>query len=169
LAQVVQLDGAHAEHKMSLHPKKILVASDFSPYAQAAADAAGVMARAFVGDLTLLHVVPLSVYVDLAQLDSGSAPAPDLLAAARLKVQKSADAELARLKAEGVIASFVTVDGPAPAEIARVAREGHFDLVVVGTHGRTGLRHLALGSVAENVVRLAPCAVLVVRLEGSAP
>ena len=154
---------------MALHPKKILVATDFGPYAQAAADAAGAMARAFVGEVTLLYVVPLSTYVDLAQLDLASVPAHDILAAARQKVQKNADAELARLKESGVTASFVTVDGPAPAEIVRVAREGRFDLVVVGTYGRTGLRHLALGSVAENVVRHSPCAVLVVPLEGTAP
>jgi nucleotide-binding universal stress UspA family protein len=48
----------------------------------------------------------------------------------------------------------------------RYAREGGFDLVVVGTHGRTGIRHMVLGSVAERVIREAHCAVLVVRRSG---
>ncbi len=50
------------------------------------------------------------------------------------------------------------------AEIIANAREGEFDLIVMGTHGRTGLKHALLGSVAEKVVRKAPCAVLTVRL-----
>ncbi|HWM86759.1 MAG TPA: universal stress protein, partial [Kofleriaceae bacterium] len=52
------------------------------------------------------------------------------------------------------------------AEVVREAREGGFDLIVMGTHGRTGLRHALIGSVAEKVVRKAPCPVLTVRPPG---
>lgn len=55
------------------------------------------------------------------------------------------------------------IGGHPGSEIARVAREGGFDLVVMGTHGRRGLRRLLLGSTAEELVRTAPCSVLVVR------
>jgi nucleotide-binding universal stress UspA family protein len=54
--------------------------------------------------------------------------------------------------------------GPVANEITDFAEQGQFDLIVMGTHGRTGLRHLVLGSVAEKVVRTAPCAVLTVRV-----
>ena len=53
--------------------------------------------------------------------------------------------------------------GPAAETIVQIAQERAADLIVMGTHGRTGLRHLLLGSVAEKVVRLAPCPVLTVR------
>ena len=56
--------------------------------------------------------------------------------------------------------------GYAYREIVRHAKEQNVDLIVVGTHGRTGLTHLFLGSVAEKVVRNAPCPVLTVRPEG---
>ena len=54
-------------------------------------------------------------------------------------------------------------EGNPVAEILRVARETHCDLIVMGTHGRTGLAHLLMGSVAEQVVRKAGCHVLVVK------
>jgi len=53
--------------------------------------------------------------------------------------------------------------GPAAPALARASAEEHLDLLVTGTHGRRGFRHLVLGSVAERLVHLAPCAVLVVR------
>jgi nucleotide-binding universal stress UspA family protein len=53
--------------------------------------------------------------------------------------------------------------------IVETARDRHVDLIVMGTHGRTGLKHVLLGSVAERVVRLAPCPVLVVRSTATAP
>jgi nucleotide-binding universal stress UspA family protein len=154
---------------MPLRPKKILVATDFSSTARAAADAAGVLARAFDGRVTLLHVVPLSLYADAAShLDRTAFSSPELQASVRKRVQQDAEAELTRLRSDGVFAEFVTADGPPPAEIARMAKDGAYDLVVLGTHGRTGLMHLALGSVAENVVRLSPTPVLVVRPDASA-
>jgi nucleotide-binding universal stress UspA family protein len=55
------------------------------------------------------------------------------------------------------------LDGPAAPEIARAALALKLDLLVTGTHGRRGFRHLVLGSVAERLVHLAPCSVLVVR------
>jgi universal stress protein A len=154
---------------MPFRTQKILVATDFSAYAQAAADGAGVLARAFDAEVTLLHVVPLTLYAEFAQLQSTVAGSVDLLAGVRQKVLKDAEGEQARLMADGQRCSFVTVDGPPAAEIARVAQEGHYDLVVIGTHGRTGLRRLAMGSVAENVVRLCSVSVLVVRADSPSP
>ena len=57
--------------------------------------------------------------------------------------------------------------GPAAATIVETAREHHADLIVMGTKGRTGLAHLLMGSVAERVVRLAPCPVLTMRTDAA--
>jgi len=65
---------------------------------------------------------------------------------------------------------YLVADGLPAEEIVRVSQERHCDLIVMGTHGRGGVAHLLLGSVAEKVVRIAPCAVLTVRpdIAGSA-
>jgi nucleotide-binding universal stress UspA family protein len=60
------------------------------------------------------------------------------------------------------------VEGNAAAAILRAAKELHCDLIVMGTHGRTGLSRLLMGSVAEEVVRKAPCLVLTVKSQGAA-
>ncbi len=84
------------------------------------------------------------------------------------RARESAGADLAAWKKEAeelapgkVVAELL--GGHPATEIARVARGGEFDLVVMGTHGRRGLRRLVVGSVTEEVIRSAPCSVLVVR------
>jgi nucleotide-binding universal stress UspA family protein len=68
-----------------------------------------------------------------------------------------------RVTAAGVEGATLVVHGVPFHEIVATARLHHVDLIIMGTHGRSGFLHLLLGSVAENVVRLAPCAVLVTR------
>jgi nucleotide-binding universal stress UspA family protein len=70
---------------------------------------------------------------------------------------------LARITAAGLTGAIVVKHGAPFQEIMDVATAQHVDLIIMGTHGRTGLPHLLLGSVAERLVRLAPCPVLVVR------
>jgi nucleotide-binding universal stress UspA family protein len=83
------------------------------------------------------------------------------------ELRRSCEARLGILcrhaAASGVTAEPLLVEGSAFVEIIRAARKVGSDLIVMGTHGRTGLRHALLGSVAEKVVRKAPCPVLVVR------
>jgi universal stress protein A len=146
---------------------RILVATDFSPSAQAAADTAGRIARALGGEIDLVHVAPLSTYAQAAAHARVPYSALDLVGKVTADSERQGQTEVARLAADGVTARLITVDGPPPAEIVRVARERDSDLIVMGTHGRTGLRSIALGSVAERVVHLAPCSVLVVRERGS--
>ena len=69
---------------------------------------------------------------------------------------------LARVTAAGLPGARVVLYGVPFQEIVEVAKAQQVDLIVMGTHGRTGLMHVLLGSVAEKVVRLAPCSVLVV-------
>jgi universal stress protein A len=70
---------------------------------------------------------------------------------------------LARITAAGLTGSVVVMHGTPFQGIMEAAKAQHVDLMIMGTHGRTGLPHLLLGSVTERVVRLAPCPVLVVR------
>jgi nucleotide-binding universal stress UspA family protein len=77
--------------------------------------------------------------------------------------QHIADQAVERLASAGRHAVARVVDGDAASELIRVARDEHADLIVLGTHGRTGLSRLLLGSVARNVMLHAPCSVLVVR------
>jgi len=149
---------------MAFQPKKILVATDFSATARAAADAAVDLARAFGGELTLVHVVPLSTYVDFAGVNGGfTFDSAQFQQAVRRSSDQSLQEELARIRAAGVAAESVTLDGPAAPEICDLAKRSGAELIVIGSHGQTGLARILLGSVAENVVRHAVVPVLTVR------
>ena len=82
-------------------------------------------------------------------------------------MRKSAEKQLAELAATEVQSRTTTETlvriGPEAVEIVGAAKQLESDLIVISTHGRTALKHVFMGSVAENVVRLAPCPVLVVR------
>ncbi len=140
--------------------KRICCAVDFSTPSRSALEEAAALARRWGADLTLLHVYAMPTTVSDAML---VAP-PELFDQARVEVERKVDGW--RAVAEEIAGRPVTAtvrQGPAASEIVRFLQEGKFDLAVVATHGRTGLRHLVLGSVAERVVREAPCPVLVTR------
>jgi nucleotide-binding universal stress UspA family protein len=149
---------------MSFEPRRVLVATDFSAHARVAADAAAGIAKAFGGKLTLLHAVPLSTYVDFATHNEAEAfRGVDFHEAILARQKGDADAELARLRAMGLEVDFQSVDGPPAPEIVRIAVEQKYELVVLGTHGRTGIARFLMGSVAEEVVRTCPIPVLSIR------
>jgi nucleotide-binding universal stress UspA family protein len=110
--------------------------------------------------LILVHVLE-----GLTPRRSGAYAARDLQV--RTTVEAAVREAFARLRARakraGVQASDVLAEGWAPEQIAKLAKKRHADLVVMGTHGRTGWAKVMLGSVAERVMVLAPCPVLTVR------
>jgi universal stress protein A len=139
---------------------KICCPIDFSETARVALEEAADLARRSGAALTVLHVFEPSA----AASGEMRAPVPELFEATLKELDRKVAGwctEAARLGVEKVSQAVVT--GHAARQIAAFAREGSFDLVVMGTHGRRGLRHMVLGSVAERVVREAPCPVLVVR------
>jgi len=80
------------------------------------------------------------------------------------KTQQAMNEARSRALAQGITSVDIVMSEGAPfSEIVRAAREHGSDLIVIATHGRTGLKHALLGSVTEKVVRKAPCAVLTVR------
>ena len=136
--------------------EQILAPTDFSSDAEHALGHAIELAQQFQARLILLHVVYLYL--------PGAAEAS--FSAYVAKVKSEAEQEVAVCRKRAIDAG-VTVDAlvdlGVPAEkIVEVAKNEQVDLIVMGTQGRTGLQHLLLGSVAERVVRLAPCPVMVV-------
>jgi len=145
-------------------PKKILVPSDFSPSSKLAFEYALMLASAFHSTVHVFNAweVPAYLRPDLT-VWSGDV-STTLSAHARGEAEKAMREFLADSKAEALpnVTSQI-VNGPPYATILSMAKEGGFDLIAMGTHGRTGVSHLVLGSVAERVVRHAPCPVLTMR------
>jgi nucleotide-binding universal stress UspA family protein len=141
----------------------ILFPTDFSKNAQRALEYACFLGERFGARLHVLHVLP-----DPWVLVPDPGSAYGLPSAYEDRLRKEAEESLARLALEtGTRDKTVQAlrKGSEPAEIVRYAREHQLDLIVMGTHGRTGLSHAFLGSVAEQVVRTAGCPVLTVRHE----
>lgn len=143
---------------------RILVPTDFSTGAENASLAAVALAAAVGGRVELVHWYnPPAVMLP----DGSTFPATP---AQLVEITDRAEAALAEalrtLRArsgEGVTIKGSTAMGSAADEILRLAESGRYDLIVMGTHGRTGIRRLMLGSVAEKVLRRAPIPVLTVR------
>ncbi len=149
---------------MTMPWKKILCPIDFSEPARAAMTAAVELARHFDAELTLFHSYQLPGYT----LPEGSVVAsPKMLQ--DLADQAEAHLEEWRQIAQQLGAARVQTAkaiGDPALEVVELARDGGFDLIVLGTHGRTGIRHALLGSITERVVRHARCPVLTIHPEG---
>lgn len=140
--------------------RRILFATDFSPSAQHAQNYACEMAAKFGAELHALHVVldPFPVPGPEGSWILADVSVPNLLKDAELELSTRMHA--AQIGGTNAIRSVVV--GKPFQEIIDYAKSHEIDLIVMGTHGYTGLAHMLLGSVAEKVVRLAPCAVLTV-------
>lgn len=139
----------------------ILVPTDFSEYSDRAFAWALEMAEKWRATLELLHVVPTPTYPPMMIGESGFNPA-DYESSLRDDAQKQVAAMAGRADKPGVAIKTTVVVGSPFHDICTIAEQAKSDLIVVGSHGRTGLSHILLGSVAERVVRHAPCPVLVV-------
>lgn len=149
--------GVHAASPGGTRIRSILVPTDFSAPAQAAIEYAVQLASQYDARLTLLHVIEPVATPDFAYYPL-TLENDKVMAAAK----KHLDQMAAKLKANLVEKTLVR-NGVAFHEIARAAQTLKADLIVISTHGYTGLKHILLGSRAERVVRHAPCPVLVVR------
>ena len=141
--------------------RRILHATDFSRASTPALTWAVDMAKANRARLTVVHVMappslalPGEGYVSPALYEN-------LESSARAQANKRLAKVVARAKTAGVRANVLLLEGVPHERIARAARRA--DLLVIGTHGRSGLAKLFLGSVAGRLVTLAPCPVLTVR------
>jgi nucleotide-binding universal stress UspA family protein len=140
---------------------KILVPTDFSECADQAEKEAIRLSRALGGDVVLLHVgaeAPLYGEGLIATAD-----VEKFYEAQRKWAMETLTARAEALREEGVAARPLLRVGAPAAAIVTTAREEGADYIVMGTHGRGGLNRLLLGSVADRVIRLAPCPVMTVR------
>ena len=149
---------------MTIRIQKILLPTDFSSYSAVATKYACELAARFDSELHILHT--LEHHLSLT---------PDFGFGLDLPKYRSESKAVAEKKLAGIVdgrwATGRTVihsvlEGSPKVEIVRYARDTNIDLIVLSTHGRTGLSQVMLGSVAESVVRTASCPVLTVRPEG---
>lgn len=146
---------------MSRFAQVIVVATDFSAASELAVSAAAVLAAQNQAALHLLHAYVPTSPATLREDPVTHRVVPD--AATRSSLESDLRALAARL-APGLSVTVAVVAGEEAAPvIVEHAHEIDADLLVLATHGRTGVRHLVLGSVAEEVVRTAPCPVLTLR------
>ena len=140
---------------MEIHT--ILVPTDFSTYAEQALQEALAIAARDKAHVLLLHVLP---FLPITWADEWSLPRPQF----EEQIQRDTEQQLQTIAAQHTVPIETLVLWGSPAAvICDVAKTRQCDLIVMSTHGRTGLAHVFIGSVAERVVRYAPCAVLIVR------
>jgi universal stress protein A len=150
---------------MNLQIRSILVPTDFSECGNYALSCAASLARTFKASIICVHVIePIVPTVGYSGM---SEPLP--IADISEQLEDSAERELPKLaeceECAGLDVEELIVHGEAASEIVQVAKDRDVDLIVISSHGRTGLGRILFGSTAEAVVRHAPCPVLVVKPE----
>jgi len=134
--------------------KRIFCPVDFSEHSRLALEQAAYLATSVGCELTLMHVYEWEMVEPLPT---------DRVAAIEAGITEQLQALAREVGLPNSKVDIEVLRGVPATEILRCAKDGGFDAVVMGTHGRSGLTHLLLGSTAERVVRHAPCPVLIVR------
>lgn len=148
--------------------KRILYASDFSPASRSAFTLARGLAKKLGARLILFHayesITPLMMAIPMMPMagPASGAMVDKLWATARRAGERGLERLAARARRDGLRVSKRLEAGTPATAIVRAARKERAAMVVLGTHGRTGLPRLLLGSVAERVLRMAPCPVVTV-------
>ncbi|ADW71366.1 UspA domain-containing protein (plasmid) [Granulicella tundricola MP5ACTX9] len=146
------------------HPKKILVPIDFSPSSIAALATASQMAQQFHAKLCLLHVIPMLPIVSGLEFPTAFYPRQEFLADAEEDSAKRFVDLVDHLAGQGVEATFkVEIGNDVVGNVLMVLEREHADLLVISTQGMSGWRPVVFGSIAEKVVKLAECPVLLLR------
>ena len=138
-------------------PTNILVPTDFSPCAEHALDYACALAAKLGAKVHVVNAIS-------AAFPELSVSFTDVIASLRQNNTAALEKLVGARRAQVVFGETRVIDGDARDVILSIAASVHADLIVIGTHGRRGLSRLLLGSVAEDIVRRAPCPVLAVRL-----
>lgn len=147
---------------------KILVATDGSKFSEAAIREVACRIKPKDAEVTILQAVEPLVFSTPPQMAPGYAPEMTEQREERLKEAKaSVAAAIKVVQAAGFAVSTRVVEADPRTAILDVAAESETDLIVVGSHGRRGLKKFLLGSVAESVARHASCSVLIVRTAGA--
>ncbi len=144
--------------------EKILVPIDFSEHSKTALAHAKSIAESYNASLQLLHVIeePVHPALSIAGKSSIFDIVPDLKADCRKRIEKM----IRETKGHDIKSEIFIIVGKASTDIIRFADENNTDLIVIATHGLTGIEHLLMGSVAEKVVRMSSCPVFTVKAFG---
>ncbi|MDJ0866670.1 MAG: universal stress protein [Myxococcota bacterium] len=145
---------------MTIDVRTILVPLDFSAHADAILEWAAHLAEEHASRLVLLHAYHLPV--DFQQLEGAYLP-PDFWANVKTDAEENLERYARPLRQRGLEVEIAVREGYPATVIEDEAETLHADLVVIGTRGHGGLKHLLLGSIAERVVQKAPCPVLTVK------
>ena len=150
---------------MAIDVRQILVPVDFSENTPAVLDWAAHLAEEHGSAITLLHAYHLPV--EFQQLEGAYLP-PDFWQSVRGEAEATLRRHGEAFQRRGLHVDTAVCEGYAATVIVEEANSRHADLIVIGTHGRSGLKHLLLGSIAERVVQKASCPVLTVKAAGAA-
>jgi nucleotide-binding universal stress UspA family protein len=145
---------------MAVKIQRILVPLDFSEHAAAILEWAVHLAQEHGSTVILMHAYHLPV--EFQQMEGAYLPA-EFWTQVKSEAQKTLEGHAATIRKKGIPVEVVVAEGYPATAIEEEAARTKADLIVIGTHGRTGLKHLLLGSVAERVVQKAPCPVLTVK------
>ncbi len=148
---------------MTTPPKSVLVTTDLSPLGDAALPHAITLAKGIGARMLLLSVVEKPLPPSPLYAHYYPTPTPAELESARGPLRKELERRAREHATSGVPIEVLVVDGDPATEIANVAKDRGVEMLVISTHGRTGLRHFLLGSVAERVLKATTCPVLLVR------
>ena len=140
--------------------KKILCPVDFSEFTDEILEYAVNIAQKYNSELHLIHIIPNLNY--FTPYESFFTPENLIVVEKNMETEVNKDFD-ELMKKINVPAKKIIKNGAAFVEIINYARTESMDLIIIGTHGRTGLEHILIGSVAERVLRKSPCPVLTVR------
>ena len=148
----------------TFHPKKIFVPMDFSASSIAALATASEMAQECHAELYLLHVIPMLPIVSGMEFPTAFYPRQEFLADAKTDAATRFAGFVDNLAGQGVeAASKVEIGNDVVGNVLMVLQREHADMLVISTHGMSGWRPMVFGSIAEKVVRLAECPMLLLR------
>ncbi len=146
---------------MAIDVQRILVPVDFSDHAAPVIEWARHLAEVHDAELILLHAYHLPV--EFQQIEGAYLP-QDFWESVKAEAEMNLEGYARAIRESGVAVRLVVREGYPATVIEDEAIEARADLIVIGTHGLSGLKHMLLGSIAERVVQKAPCAVLTVKL-----
>jgi nucleotide-binding universal stress UspA family protein len=147
-------------HQEGIVMKIILAPVDFSDVTDAVVQAAGEIAKAFQASLYLLHIAPPDPY--FVGYEPGPQTVRDTIAQQIHKEQHQLQELESQVKGKGYDVHALLVQGATTEKILQEAKRLEADMIVVGSHGHGALQKLLVGSVAEGILRKAPCPVLIV-------
>lgn len=151
---------------MTIRPQRILWPTDFSPLSLWGARYARAFRETLGAELHVIHVIPPSLTPDFAVTLPTEVPVTysedELARSCRTRLDELLPAQFGT--SSGIVAEVLF--GNPWSAICKYAADATIDLIIVATHGRTGLQHVLIGSTAERIVQNAPCPVLTVKRSG---